>query len=504
MNIGPEIRTAAGVVRGRWEKAVAVFRGIPYAEPPVGAYRFGAPVPVQRWDGIRDALKFGPPVPQVAHTGAVMSTASGSAADGSADCLTLNVWSPALGTAGLPVMVWIHGGGYQEGGSANPHADGATLAGSGVVVVSLNYRVGVEGFAHIIGAPANRGILDQATALQWVQDNITAFGGDPGKVTVFGQSAGAGCIAALLTMPTAAGLFHRAIPQSVPGTFFTPQLAAAISGAIAAEVGARATVEELAGIAPRALIDAKDTILQKMPEFVETWRPMALTPSPFSPVVDGTVLPEAPWQALAAGAARDIDLLVGHTQDEYRLFNTRFGTEMTHEQVNTTLEWLAPGADASHGYRTMYPQATPAQLYELVHADWLFRMPSLHLADAQHAGGGPAWLYELCWSFNHEQGASHSLDFLLVFGTLGIDDVRAHRSAHPSAANEITYVSDRMRTGWVDFATTGNPGWAPYDPHTRATRVYSAAPTTQPYPEERSRRIWSSHQFDTLDLPHTE
>jgi para-nitrobenzyl esterase len=203
VDIEPEVRTAAGVVRGRWENAVAVFRGIPYAEPPFGSRRFGAPVAVQRWDGTRDALEFGPPVPQATRAGSVMSSVSGSTADGSADCLTLNVWSPDLGAAGLPVMVWIHGGKYLEGTSASPHQDGATLARSGVVIVSMNYRVGVEVFAHIAGAPDNRGILDQVAALRWVQDKVTAFGGDPGNATVFGQSAGGGCIAALLVMPMA-------------------------------------------------------------------------------------------------------------------------------------------------------------------------------------------------------------------------------------------------------------------------------------------------------------
>ncbi|MGK8524904.1 carboxylesterase/lipase family protein [Nocardia asteroides] len=479
---------------GRWEKSVAVFRGIPYAQPPFGALRFMAPVRARSWDGVRDASQFGPPVPQAGFAGSSESGADERAAN----CLTLNVWTPDPGCAGLPVMVWIHGGGYQEGSSANPHANGRTLAGSGVVVVSLNYRVGVEGFAHILGAPANRGILDQVAALRWVQDNIAAFGGDPGNVTVFGQSAGAGCIAALLTMPTAAGLFRRAIPQSVPGTFFAPELAAAISRAIAAEVDSRATVEELADIDPRALVDAKNTVLRKMPEFVETWGPMALTPSPFSPVVDGDVLPQAPWQALAAGAARDIDLLVGHTEDEYRLFNTQRGIEMTDEQVDFILGWLAPGPDGSRGYRAFYPRSTAAQLYELVHADWLFRMPTLHLADAQYAGGGRAWLYELCWSFNRDQGASHSLNFLLVFGTLHPGEVRTHPSAHPDAADQVTAVSRHMRTDWLNFAANANPGWSSYDPVDRSTRVYTAEPTTRPYPEESSRRIWATHQFNTL------
>jgi para-nitrobenzyl esterase len=500
--IEPEIRTAAGVVRGRWENAVAVFRGIPYAQPPVGSRRFAAPVPAPPWDGIRAALEFGPPVPQVAHTGSAMSSVSGSADDGSADCLTLNVWSPDLGAAGLPVMVWIQGGAYLENNSANPHCDGATLARSGVVLVSMNYRVGADGFAHITGAPDNRGILDQIAALRWVQDNIAAFGGDPDNVTVFGQSAGGACIAALLVMPMAAGLFRRAISQSMPGTYFSERLAAAISTTIAAELGVRATIDELARIPPRALTDATDTVIQKMPEFVESWGPMALTPTPFSPVVDGTLLPEAPWRALARGAARDIDLLVGHTRDEYRLYTSRPGGEPTDARMTAAFDHLAPNTAGKGLYRTAYPDATLSQRFEVLNSDWLFRMPSLHLADAAHAGGGPVWLYELCWSFNREQGASHSLDFLLVFGTLGIDEVRAHRSAHPNAANEITHVSHRMRTDWVTFATSGNPGWTPYDPHTRSTRVYNADPTTQPYPEERSRHIWHTYQFDTLDLLH--
>ncbi|WP_433207929.1 carboxylesterase/lipase family protein [Nocardia sp. CA-107356] len=504
MSIESEIRTTAGVVRGRWENAVAVFRGIPYAEPPFGSRRFGAPVPVQRWDGIRDALEFGPLVPQAGHTGSVMSSVSGRLGDGSADCLTLNVWSPDLGAAGLPVMVWIQGGTYLENNTGNPHCDGATLARSGVVVVSMNYRVGADGFARIAGAPDNRGILDQIAALRWVQDNIVAFGGDPANVTVFGQSAGGACIAALLVMPMAAELFRRAISQSMPGTYFSVRLATAISATITTQLGVQATVGDLASVPPRALTDATDAVIGKMAEFVESWGPMALTPTPFSPVVDGDVLPCAPWRALADGAARDIDLLIGHTRDEYRLYTSRPGGEPTEARMTAAFDHLAPGTDGNALYRTAYPDATPGQRYELLNSDWLFRMPSLHLADAAHAGGGPVRLYELAWSFNSEQGASHCLDFLLIFGTLSPDEVRAHRSAHPNAANEITQVGHHMRTDWVSFATSGKPDWAPYDPQTRTTRVYNAEPTTQPYPEERSRRIWSMHQFDTLDLLHTE
>ena len=300
----------------------------------------------------------------------------------------------------------------------------------------MNYRVGAEGFAHIDGAPANRGILDQLAALRWVQDNIAAFGGDPGNVTVFGQSAGAGCIASLLVMPMAAGLFHCAIAQSMPGTYFSARLAAAISGTIAAELGVRATVGELSRFPPRALVDATEAVIQKMPGLGDSWGPAAMTPTPFSPVVDGVVLPDAPWRSLAGGAAQGIDLLVGHTRDEYSLFDARRGSDMTDGDVTATLALLAPALDGNR-YRAAYPDAAPGELYETVHSDWLFRMPSLHLANAQHAGGGHAWAYELCWSFNRDEGASHSLDLLLVFGTLSADDVRNHPSALPHAAAEV-------------------------------------------------------------------
>ena len=495
MGVDPEVRTTAGVVRGQWESAVAVFRGIPYAQPPVGPRRFQAPAPAQPWDGVRDALRFGPPVPQPG-----MSTVIDATGDEDAQWLTLNVWSPDLSASGLPVLVWIHGGRYMVGGTANPHQDGAVLASAGVVMVSMNYRVGVEGFALIGGCPNNRGLLDQIAALRWVKDNVAAFGGDPGNVTVFGESAGAGSVAALLAMPIAAGLFRRAVAHSVPGTFFTERLAATVSAEIAAELGTRATRVELETIPPHALVEASQVVLEKMPKFADSWGPMALTPTPFSPVVDGAALPEVPWRALAGGAARSVELLVGHTRDEYSLFNTWRDKHMTDAQLTTTLQRLAPKSHGANGYRAAYPDASSAELYEIVNADWLFRMPSQQLAEAQHAGQGAAWLFELCWSFNQDERASHGLATLLVFGTLGTDDVTNHRSAHRNANIELGRISSDMRTECVNFAARGNPGWPHYDSHARLTRVYNAEPTTEPYPEEPSRRLWAEHRFDALDL----
>lgn len=484
-----EVRTKAGTVRGKWQNSVAVFSGIPYAEPPVGLLRFALPVPAAGWDGVRDALRFGPPAPQIPTAASVLDTNS----------LTLNVWSPDLGAAALPVMVWIHGGRYLEDYSANPHYDGATLAAAGVVVVSMNYRVGVEGFARVAGAPNNRGLLDQVAALQWVHDNIAAFGGDPTNVTVFGQSAGAGSIAALLVMPATPGLFRRAIVQSLPGTFFTEELAAGISTQIAARVGAAATSAELQRFSPNTLVTASQELLVQMPAFADAWGPMALTPTPFSPVVDNVALPDAPWRALASGAARAIELLVGHTRDEYSLFNPWRGRPVTNALFASTVNRLAPATCRPDDYRAAFPRATVSELYEIANADWLFRMPSEHLASSQQAGGGTARLYELSWSFNADEGASHSLDVLLVFGTLSRADITSRPTAYPTATNEYDHLSQVMRTDWVTFATNGDPGWAPYGPDARTTRVFDAETTDRPYPEEASRRLWSNHRFAALD-----
>jgi para-nitrobenzyl esterase len=199
-------------------------------------------------------------------------------------------------------MVWIYGGGYRFGVSSQVVYDGTALARQNVVVVTFNHRVGVEGYAYLPGVPANRGLLDQVAALRWVQENIAAFGGDPDQVTVFGESSGAGAIASLLVMPLAAGLFRRAIAQSVPGTFFSPELAADVTAAIAAEAGLPPTTEAFAAADPAWLTAASDAV--NPADHQDRWGPAGRTGVSFSPVVDGEVLPAAPWQALAAGAGR--------------------------------------------------------------------------------------------------------------------------------------------------------------------------------------------------------
>ena len=461
-----EARTTTGRVRGTVED-VAVFRGIPFAQPPLGALRFAAPIPPRPWDGVREALSFGPPPPQADAFG--MNQLAGGD-----DWLTLNVWSPDPSPdAALPVMVWIHGGAYAIGTSGLPEYDGARLARDGVVLVTFNYRVGVEGFAHIEGAPANRGLLDQVAALEWVRDNIRAFGGDPARVTVFGQSAGGGSVGALLAMPRAAGLFGRAVAQSVPGTFFTPELAGDIAGACAAELGLKPTVADLSAVDPELLCAAADEVTASIGAHVARWGQPAHRSILFAPVVDGAVLPTTPWEA-----RHGVDLLVGHTRDEHRLFTALGG--VTEEQAATAVEVFAPGP---------YPAAEPVALYEWVLSDWLFRMPSLHLAERAAAA---VHFYELTWS--GVLGACHGLDVPLVFGNLTsglpaslIDDLAAAEA-----------VSAHMRAAWIAFATNSDPGWPTFD--SGLVQIFDAEPLVAPYPEVESREIWRHHTFAPLPL----
>lgn len=497
----PEVRATGGRLRGSWEAGVAVFRGLPYAQPPVGALRFLAPRPADPWEGLRDAVSFGPPPPQGGHFG--MDAGSHDAAGD--DWLTLNVWSPDPATgARLPVMVWIQGGAYVIGMSSLPDYDGGRLAREGgVVVVTCNYRVGIEGFAHIKGAPANRGLLDQVAALEWVRDNIAGFGGDPDRVTVFGESAGGGSVAALLAMRGAAGLFHRAVAQSVPGTFFSPELAADVSAACAAELGLRATLADLQGVDPSRLTAAADAVSETMDQRSQRWGRPALKRIPFSPVVDGDILAVTPWQALAEGAGRDIGLLVGHTRDEQRLFTALEGLlgDVSEQRAADALRDFAPGVDGAQRYRAAFPAAGPDELYEWVHSDWLFRMPSIHLADAQTAGGGRAHVYELTWpapGMGGILGACHGLDVPLVFGNLDRGQTAMLIGAAPSP--EASTLSDGMRAAWTSFAERGDPGWPAYDAERRLVQVFDARSAVSAYPEEASRVIWQDHAFLALPL----
>lgn len=479
-----QVHTTSGTVQGTMDGELAVFRSIPFAAPPVGRHRFAAPAPPVPWNGVLDVTTFGSPPPQ---------PGSPTTDD---NWLTLAVWTSMPDSAGLPVVVWFSGGGYLNCNAANPHLDGRTMAAAGVLFVSAQYRTGFEGFAHIEGAPANRGLLDQLAALRWVRDNIVAFGGDPENVTALGQSAGAGSIAALLAMPASEGLFQRTILQSIPGTYLAPLLATDIAKEICGRLGRSPRVDDLTDVAPAQLVEAARTVTEELHDQFDRWGSVVFSSTPFAPVVDGEVLQRAPWAALSEGASRDVELVIGHTRDEYSLLALDLPT-IEGPQLDRLVDELSPTPGTSR-YRETYASATPGELRELVLSDWLYRMPTIHLAEAAQAGGARVWMYELCWGFG-SAGASHGLDTLLLFGTAHIDT--GLTEAGSKAMLEGQQLSELIRTELLTFAAGSQPAWEPYDPVMRATRVYDTSSAVIGYPEGRSREIWRHHRFGVLKLP---
>ncbi|MEU9235694.1 carboxylesterase/lipase family protein [Streptomyces subrutilus] len=448
----PRVRTAHGVVEGRTGPGgTAVFRGIPYAAPPVGALRFAAPAPPEPWDGVRDAGAYGPTAPKVPYPPKFAALIADPEIPGE-DCLSVNVWTPdpAPG-ARLPVMVWIHGGALTRGSSAVPVYDGSAFARDGVVLVSLNYRLGVLGYGLFPDAPANRGLLDQIAALEWVRDNIGAFGGDPARVTVFGESAGAISTGALLAAPGAAGLFARAVLQSGAPEVLSRDRVRAMVRRMASLLRTDATAAAFGATALPALLAAQAAVLRRS-------SPLAGGPA-FGLVTDPDALPADPPDA---ARATGVPLLLGWTAEEYRLWLAPTGTMRLLDRLGPVAVELArrrSGHDraAVRALRAALPGAGPADLAGQLLTDLLLRDPLRRLAGARRAA--PSFLYEFAWrSGIPGLGACHALELGFVFDTL--DTPEAALLAGPHAPQAL---ADEMHAAWVRFAVRGDPGWEPWN-----------------------------------------
>src|SRR6266516_4675947 len=317
----PVVRLRDGRVRGRVEAGVATFLGIPYAAPPFGPNRMLPPQPVPAWAGERDATSFGPTVPKGDYPPQYVPLFPEEVIPGE-DCLNLNVWTPDAGADGLPVLVWIHGGSFMNGSGSVGAYDGAAFARDGVVCVTINYRLAAEGFLFLGDGIANLGLLDQLAALRWVQENIAAFGGDPGRVTVAGESAGAMSVTTLLAMPLAEGLFTQAIAQSGAAAHtLTQDEARMVGGYLADALGVPAEREAIKAVPLDKLVQAASDLVaevQTAPDPAK-WGQLALSLLPFAPAVDGTVVPQAPLAAFAAEQGGNDPLLIDTNRDEARL-----------------------------------------------------------------------------------------------------------------------------------------------------------------------------------------
>ncbi|MFB9392986.1 carboxylesterase/lipase family protein [Streptomyces coeruleoprunus] len=451
---GTVFRTASGHARGKEvaDGVVAVL-GVPYAAPPFGVRRFREPQSVPAWDGVRDCTAFGPVAPQSAELpGAPVWR------PGDEDVLTVNVWTPEPADgAGLPVFFWIHGGANTMGSSAQPDFDGATLARAGLVVVSCNFRLGFEGYGHVPGFPDNRGLLDQAAALRWVRENIAAFGGDPGNVTVAGHSSGGSAVVCLMAMEQARGLFRRAVAHSVPHVLHSVAVAAAVTGRIAAEAGVAPTAEGLLSVPPEELVAASDKAAARCAADPVT--PIhAYAPVIFQPVVDGEVLPTAPLSALARGTARDVDLLVCHAVEEQWFLHTVGAVrEVTTEAALAEFaEALRLPAAVVDGYAGLMPDAPVLDRYLALFGDAQFGEYTTRLAEHHARGGGRAHLARFA---RRREGARpwHTADVPFAFGNLDAAGADFLIGGDPDDHDRA--LSRRMLGAWADFAATGDPGW---------------------------------------------
>ncbi|TDC63785.1 carboxylesterase/lipase family protein [Actinomadura sp. GC306] len=469
------VQTSYGKVRGIARDGVAAFLGIPYAAPPFGPNRFQAPRPPEPWDDVRDAVEYGPTAPKPGYPKPYDTLLPDPQIPGE-DCLNLNVWTPDPGGSGLPVMVWIHGGAFRNGSGAVPVYSGHTFARDGVVCVTVNYRLGVEGFANLPGAPLNRGLLDQIAALEWVRDNIAGFGGDPGRVTVFGESAGAMSVTTLLSLDL--GLFRRAIAQSGAGSIAQdPADAMLVTKEMAARLGVEPTAEAFAALDPAAIIPVQSAVAAEVSALPDPGRWGATTAAggmSLTPVLDGELLARRPEDAIAAGAGRDVDLLIGYTSEEFRLFlmPTGLAGGLTGELVGAVATAMGVPPELPAAYRDRHPDQTPGELLATIITDHLFRVPA-HRAAAGHAasgGTGGTWMYEFAWrSPMHDLGACHALELGFVFDNL----------------------ADRMHRAWTDFAAHGDPGWRRFDPSARAVNVFDGpADEVVEDPRGGDRRLW--------------
>jgi para-nitrobenzyl esterase len=502
MSLQPVVSIASGQVRGvPLEAGGAAFRNIPYAASPIGPRRFRPPAPPAPWTGVRDATSYGPTAPKSPY-GAPFDLLLPEPNIPGEDYLNLNVWTP--GPAGsAPVMVWVHGGAFANGSGAVPGYDGTAFARDGVVLVTLNYRLGAEGFLHTDdeGAVPNLGLLDQVAALGWVRDNIAAFGGDPRRVTVFGQSAGAMSIGALLAMPSAAGLFHRAILQSGAAHHaITPASALLITRRLAAILDVAPTREALGRVPQSQLLAAQQQLRTEVTANPDParWGEVAANLMPFEPVVDGTVLPRHPAAAVTDGQTPDIDILVGTNSDEFRLFTVPTG------MFDLITEPLARAVAAGYGldpetalavYRAGHPDDGFAGLHHRLVTDWFYRIPALRVAEA-YAGRRPgsAFVYEFAWqppTFNGRLGACHAAELPFVFDTLDEKGLAGLISPAPPAE-----LARAMHSAWVAFAATGNPGWPAYSANrtaeaaSRATMIFDVPSAVVSDPRPAERELW--------------
>jgi para-nitrobenzyl esterase len=453
------VKTSSGAARGFSEESTAVFLGIPYAAPPFGDLRFAAPAPVTPWDGMRDAIRYGPTAPQRDPVATIIP----EPVERGEDCLNLNIFTPDLGRAGLPVYVYIHGGGFVSGCNRSPWYRGTRFARDGVVVVTISYRLGIEGFLDIEGAPPNRAVLDWIAGLEWVQDNIAAFGGDPDNVTIGGQSAGSAACLTLMANPRAHGLFHRVIAMSGTSDTRMPREASTELGRkIAGHLGVPPARDALAAFTPDELIDAYESVAVNpfaAESLTTRWDPRMPALKPY---VDGEIVPEHPYRAIAGGGGRDSALLAGSTAEEMNGLLRLRQASIDDDGARKALGAMGLDGERLDRYMKHVGTTDVIDAFAQASTDRAFRVSLAQLLDDRAGPGTRTFGYQFAWRsplLDGAVGAAHCLDIPFAFDNLDAERVAdgLHGPKPPQA------LADEMHGAWVRFITSGDPGWPGYD-----------------------------------------
>jgi para-nitrobenzyl esterase len=497
----PVVVTESGKSAGSFQNELYIFKGIPYAAPPVGELRWMPPQPVKKWGGVRDAKNFGAIAPQtlmpLGPFGQVVQPQS-------EDCLFLNVWTPGLDKGKRPVMVWIHGGAFTIGSGSDPMYNSDVLPKRGnIVFVSINYRLGMLGFLRLkdvtggkIPATGNEGLMDQVLALKWVKDNIAAFGGDPDNVTVFGESAGGMSIGCLMAMPSAKGLFQKGILESGVGSAAV-SLNVANAGAEAFLKAAnikKNDIKALQALTPVQLLEIEKKMM--VPGAGESGDAKITVTMP---VVDGEIIPDVPNKLARQGYSKDIITIIGTNLDEWRLFTLMqpAGGQMDEAGMLKRLAALMPEERAKKlvaAYKKAREKRSepvaPADLFSAIQGDSMFRIPALGLVEAQQANKRAAYNYLFTWkspAMGGVLGACHALEIGFVFGN--------YNDMFCGSGPEADKLARCMQDAWLAFARTGDPScesigkWPVYGKK-RMTMILDRNCHVEAAPYEEERQAW--------------
>lgn len=453
------VPTAYGRVRPARRGASFEYLGIPYAAAPVGERRFAVPQRPRRWEGVRDATSYGPTAPQPARQQTVIPepTYPGD------DYLNLNVFTPVDGGEKLPVLFWIHGGGFFAGSSASPWYRGESFARNGIVTVSFNYRLGVEGFLRLEDAPANRGVLDWIFALEWVRENISSFGGDPDNVTVAGQSAGGAAASLLLSVEAARGLFRRALSMSgTPAFASSPEAAADVTASLSSRLSVRPDTVGLSSVGQKVLVDAVDALMGDG-SLTRTKPGLAL-----APYTDGELIPADPVASLGRDPARGVALVVGSTSQEFNAAGGLIPSGQTGEELRRWVEALGVLPDRTGRYLGSQGTSDASQIAGQAVTDAFFRVPLVRVCEARRSAPSPTFVYEFRWrSPVPGIGAVHCIDVPFAFDTLDAAGVREVAGDDPPQE-----LADDVHGALVAFVKGGDPGWPAFEEKSRTSRVF--------------------------------